>query len=809
MWKKLLHLGRTSRLQTRFSRASQSRRPARARLELEALERRVVPCTISGNNVFCTGNELIEERITGSSVLIFAPGLNGVPIARTNLINGGGGSNTLVVNDSARPGTDTYTIDAGFVEITGFGLHTTYLNINNNLNLQTAQGGVTVLYRGSNSNTLTVRIFGGGGDDYFFLSNSGGTLAGLGYTIINGNGGNDFVVVSDGGSTTGGSYFVRSGLITASSASYASFSLTYVNIPHVVLDAAQGRDFVYVYSTLTAPGSTTVVDTGDGNAYIVVGNAGDLSNIGNLEVSVANGTNHIIADDSAYPAGDTYNITSPFVYRTQLTVPDLPSLNLTYDGRFDGTSDLFELLTGNGPDTVNVRGTSATTDASVSTGGGDDTINVGSSSNTLDPIQGLVYVYAGGGFDTLNVNDQGSTTRHTYTITSTYVQRSFMVIYYNSIESLHVHRGPTGGPGGPPDDEDVFNVQSTRPDTDVQLDIGSGTVNIGNENNSLDDIQGSLTVNGQGTVDVHLYDQGTFAGKTYALSSDGLTRSGAAPIMLDVTGSLELDGATGGNLIDVQSVPTDLPTTVNAGAGDDLIRMRGGPIQSPLTINGQDGNNRLGYAAYTTGVYVNLKTGTGTDVAGFTGITNLTGGQGNDIIVGDDGNNSLIGGGGRDLLIGGGGNDTLDGGDGDDILISGSTAFDTNDQALRDILAQWAQDLSYDQRVALLGSALNRSTVFNDGAINTLTGGAGRDWFFVNNMDVITDLEEGEVVVHVKLPGILTPASLPVPMPPASPLNSENEARPQKLDQLMDAPSQVLRRTDLLDQEMDILALPF
>ncbi|MCI0684641.1 MAG: CSLREA domain-containing protein [Gemmataceae bacterium] len=141
----------------------------------------------------------------------------------------------------------------------------------------------------------------------------------------------------------------------------------------------------------------------------------------------------------------------------------------------------------------------------------------------------------------------------------------------------------------------------------------------------------------------------------------------------------------------------------------------------------------------------------------------LKGGAGNDVLLGGAGDDDLSGGQGRDLLIGGRGADRLVGNADDDLLIAGLTAYDHNRAALSAIMAEWGRaDRSYQQRIEHLqnGGGLNGSvvlkvngpgaTVFDDGAVDRLTGSAGRDWFFANLdcgvLDVITDDRDDEQV---------------------------------------------------------------
>src|SRR5262249_41087521 len=175
--------------------------------------------------------------------------------------------------------------------------------------------------------------------------------------------------------------------------------------------------------------------------------------------------------------------------------------------------------------------------------------------------------------------------------------------------------------------------------------------------------------------------------------------------------------------------------------------MRGGPVRGALTVNGR-GNTALGYAAYTRGVSVNLRQGAATDLAGFHGVHQVTGGQGNDVLIGDDDGDILVGGPGDDVLIGGKGRDVLIGGDGldvligsagEDVLIGGRTAYDLVPTALAAIRAEWNRtDLGYADRVdhllhgGGLAPILDASTVFDDGAADILGGGKELDLFFAD-----------------------------------------------------------------------------
>jgi Ca2+-binding RTX toxin-like protein len=150
------------------------------------------------------------------------------------------------------------------------------------------------------------------------------------------------------------------------------------------------------------------------------------------------------------------------------------------------------------------------------------------------------------------------------------------------------------------------------------------------------------------------------------------------------------------------------------------------------------------------------------------GVDVVQGGAGNDILVGGGGVDVLSGGAGRNLLIGGAGSDVVVGSASDDILIAGSTAFDNDPAALARIMAEWTSSRSYTQRVNNLRNVsptadrLNGSTfliadttVFDDAAVDVLTGNAGQDWFLFNNdkgvRDIATDDAKNEVISDLDL----------------------------------------------------------
>lgn len=96
---------------------------------------------------------------------------------------------------------------------------------------------------------------------------------------------------------------------------------------------------------------------------------------------------------------------------------------------------------------------------------------------------------------------------------------------------------------------------------------------------------------------------------------------------------------------------------VTTGSGNDTFVFQNGATLGGI-INSGTGTNTLDYSAYTTGVTVNLLTGTATGTASIQSISNVTGGSGDDALTGNDNDNVLAESLGIDTLTGNGGNDT-------------------------------------------------------------------------------------------------------------------------------------------------------
>jgi len=236
-----------------------------------------------------------------------------------------------------------------------------------------------------------------------------------------------------------------------------------------------------------------------------------------------------------------------------------------------------------------------------------------------------------------------------------------------------------------------------------------------------------------------------------AHSTLNLTVTGTEGVDVVVTGSGDdTVAALGGNDYIDTSAGND---TVNGGAGDDRIDGGGGND----TLDGRDGDDTLigglgadrlnggagsdwaSYAGATASVYVDLATGKGLREAQgdtYTGIENVRGGSGDDILRGNAlgnafdggaGNDQLLGQDGNDILIGGAGADVLRGSDGIDLLsYRGSAGGVAIDLSAHTASGGDAEGDSFFGIENVWGS-LGDDAIAGSSAANELTGDAGDD----------------------------------------------------------------------------------
>jgi hypothetical protein len=385
---------------------------------------------------------------------------------------------------------------------------------------------------------------------------------------------------------------------------------------------------------------------------------------------------------------------------------------------------------------------------------GNHTINVG------DPVQGMAVVQGDVSVDSgpatsvaLNVNDPAGSAAQNYTLG-----------YDSTLDEDNIVRSTSPiSPGGVHEGRIFYNASSNR--------VANLTFNDGNASDTYviqtppvlqsppgepPSLDPQIIFNGGASLQgpPNLANLWQITGPNSGTLDAGMSFQGAA-INISFQGITSLVGGGGNNTFQV--------ATAGSLAG---------------SINGGGGITTLDYSPYVGNVSVDLPLGIATGIAGgVSNINNLTGSQGNDVLVANAVHSVIQGGTGPSLLIGGAGGANITGGPAGNIEISGTTSFDTQSNALAAyaaILSEWTSTDSYTKRVnrimnggGLNGSfLLNLSTVFDDTSTDTLTGGAGMNFYFIDKkQDTITDKKNGEHVVNLQ--GGSAPHQMLAPANPA------------------------------------------
>jgi Ca2+-binding RTX toxin-like protein len=212
---------------------------------------------------------------------------------------------------------------------------------------------------------------------------------------------------------------------------------------------------------------------------------------------------------------------------------------------------------------------------------------------------------------------------------------------------------------------------------------------------------------------------------------------GSDTYYVDNAGDVVVEDAGQGNDTVYSDVTYTLAANVESLHLNGTANLNGTGNALDNFLDGNEGNNVLTLLG-------------GDDLAGGEGGNDtLLGGDGNDYLDGGDGNDSLDGGAGNDNLYGDAGNDVLLGGNGDDYL-EGDDGNDRLDGGAGNDFMR-----GYAGADSLAGGAGNDTLDGGegDGSIDTLSGGAGDDLYFINGeTDIIQEgLNGGDdtVISHI------------------------------------------------------------
>jgi len=175
---------------------------------------------------------------------------------------------------------------------------------------------------------------------------------------------------------------------------------------------------------------------------------------------------------------------------------------------------------------------------------------------------------------------------------------------------------------------------------------GANTIYGGAGNDTISGGGGNDNLRGEDGSDTFIFAAGW--------GTDTITDSGAgntldfSAVSSNLTFTIHSDGSVSVNggtntLSHVANV-----STLIGGKGENLYKFENGAEFDGTINGGSSGKNTLDYSLYTTGVTVDLGSGTATGTDGISNIQNVIGGSGNDVLAGGLGDNILRGGGGSD-----------------------------------------------------------------------------------------------------------------------------------------------------------------
>src|SRR5262249_6624993 len=111
----------------------------------------------------------------------------------------------------------------------------------------------------------------------------------------------------------------------------------------------------------------------------------------------------------------------------------------------------------------------------------------------------------------------------------------------------------------------------------------------------LDNIQGNVTINGNGPDTLTVNDQNNQASNTYTITSSTVQHDASALITYSGLQTVTVNGGSGAETYNVTSSGT--PLRINTGGGDNIVALGTGnlhDLSGPITVTGQGGTVTVG-----------------------------------------------------------------------------------------------------------------------------------------------------------------------------------------------------------------------
>lgn len=443
-------------------------------------------------------------------------------------------------------------------------------------------------------------------------------------------------------------------------------SINYSTLGSLQLNAGALPNIIHVESTSAA----TTVNAGAGNALVDV--SPQAENLDNLPASLAvngNGTDSLVVYDQNNP--NFFQPTQDTITSTAVTRVGFDLIGVNNDGPIIvprvasityGGLGYVVLDTGALANVVYVESTWAST--TINAGAGNLLVDVSDQAENLDNIPASLTVN-GNGSDALVVNDQNNPNVVQPTqdiVTSTNLTRvAFALTFVNGIPNVipHIASITYGGLGSLELDtgaaSNYVDIESTAAPTTIGAGAGNFLVDVSDQAENLDSIQGALTVNGTPSLVVN--DQLRPAAATYTVAAATITRTGAAPISYANTGNLALYGGAASDTFTVASPLSATAVSIGGGGGTNTLDgpntantwTMTGPNSGTLgalafanfqNLVGGAGSDTL-TAANTTNAWTLTAAGAGSvDGLAFLSMEHLVGGTGDDTLTGPNSTNA-------------------------------------------------------------------------------------------------------------------------------------------------------------------------
>jgi hypothetical protein len=328
------------------------------------------------------------------------------------------------------------------------------------------------------------------------------------------------------------------------------------DVTSIVVNAGAGDDEIYLDRTMALLPITIYGEDGDDTIYLAH-STNDLTSLSGSRITIEGGEGHdrVFAYDQAYHNG-VYTIT-PNSLQRELISP------ITFDRVEELGIRVGEYST------VNVAGTIAGGEVTVTGSVTADHFNIGGRGRNLDGIFGDLHLHGVGGADVLTFNDQYASAGQTYTILADSLTRTGAHrIDWDHIGELALNAGAF---------VDSISILATPLFVPLTVNAGDGPdmVTLGDHSHPLSGIGDLVTVDGQGDVDTLTVDDEAAAVRgSYIVTANSVQwAGGGSRVNYSSMQIVNLTATRFNDSVQVESTGSECYVNVAAGGGPDTIEI--------------------------------------------------------------------------------------------------------------------------------------------------------------------------------------------------------------------------------------------